>query len=178
MDIKQTNSYKIDINDDESILTAPFDEQLHSFIKNLGGSWSKKHWKIPNDKLEEVSRKLYSYYGSGEGISISIDLIKLKVKKTLNLFGRELISVNQYDNSYSLHSSLIISKGEIPNNWIYKKNLSNNDFNCYFAKKLAYLMEPFILKDTIILITNIGLSQLNDLKILNYNWIKQISRID
>jgi len=170
--------YKI-VNDGEVsfIYTDMFDQTFHMDIKKLGGKWqsSKKGWKIGNSRVDDAKKLLNEFYGSSEALKIKIVIKKYKVKKALRLFGRNIIVVDQYDNSYTLHNTVNVLNDTLPQSWAYLSEQYNRQFRCYLIYKLAVLFDPFLLKECTLIISNVSIEQLAYLRDKKYSWIDTLT---
>ncbi len=168
--------YKIEIEDNKCIISSSWNEDFSDFIKYLNGRWDSKNkvWNAPISALSVISKKLYELHGTGEGVTVEVTIDKYNVKKNLYILGRDIIVINQFNNEYNIDFYVILTKGNLPEHWQKKKSSYDNDYRCYFMKRLELFLNPFIIRDVTFTIIDIVVSEVENLKRENKKWIKSL----
>lgn len=171
--------YKITEGDKFFLLEARWDYELNSFIKYYRGRWESKSkgWRVPVEFLNEIKEKLYTLYGSADGLNVELVIKKYIIRNSLRLFSRDLIKIDYFNNFYTTHFSMQYKESELPIHWtlVDDFDLTKNEFKCYVVKKIAIFLNPFVIKNLTIRISNVSSSDVEFLKSKNLPWILDIN---
>lgn len=93
-------------------LHAPYHPELPARAKAIGGRWNGKFWHFDTRVEEQVKQLAADIYGTGETVTVRVELPFYIDEKEYWAYGRRLLSRRSRDTSVWLGTGVVLVEGE------------------------------------------------------------------